>query len=67
MNERVRAHAWVAGQVPSRGRTGGSHTLKGQVGFSKQGGMHKTSDLVRASAQTEAGKQKAFVIYTIKG
>ena len=22
----VRAHAWVAGQVPSRGRTGGSHT-----------------------------------------
>ena len=23
----VRAHAWVAGQVPSRGRTRGNHTL----------------------------------------
>ena len=23
----VRAHAWVAGQVPSRGRTKGNHTL----------------------------------------
>ena len=23
----VRAHAWVAGQVPCRGRVGGNHTL----------------------------------------
>ena len=23
----VRAHAWVAGQVPSKGRTRGNHTL----------------------------------------
>ena len=23
----VRAHAWVAGQVPSRGRSSGNHTL----------------------------------------